>query len=197
MTLITPRDGSEALGRRSFISRTGGVALSAAALALLGGNEALAKGKKGAAGDVDILNVALGLEHEAIAAYQLGAESKLLSAGVLPVAVLFQSHHKEHRDALVATIKKLGGKEVASKSLADYAKELGAGGLKSEADVLGLARKLELGAINAYLGVIPAFADRELAKIAGRLAADETSHWAILNNALGGKPNAKALGFGA
>ena len=61
------------------------------------------------AGDVNILNVALGLEHEAIGAYQLGAESGLLQKPVLDVAVLFQGQHKEHRDALVATVRKMGG----------------------------------------------------------------------------------------
>lgn len=61
------------------------------------------------------MNVALGLEHEAINAYQIGAESGLLDKGTLGVAVGFQSDHKFHRDALIATIKKLGGKAVAEK----------------------------------------------------------------------------------
>jgi hypothetical protein len=52
------------------------------------------------------------------------------------------------------------------------------------------------GATNAYLGVIPAFKDPALAKVAARLAADETMHWTILNNALG-RPLAGAFSFGA
>jgi hypothetical protein len=44
---------------------------------------------------------------------------------VLDTAVLFQSHHKQHRDALVATIEKPGGKPVMAKSNADYAAGLG------------------------------------------------------------------------
>ena len=64
--------------RRLFLGRTG-LPLSGVAVALLAGNEALAT-KAGGAGaqDVQILNTALGAELEAIAAYQLGAESKLL-----------------------------------------------------------------------------------------------------------------------
>lgn len=116
---------------------------------------------------------------------------------MLDVAVLFQGHHKAHRDALTATIKKLGGTPVAEKKLDEYAKALKADTLKSQGDVLTLAARLELGAANAYLGVIPAFKDPQLAKVAGRLAADETSHWSILNNALGGKPPSSALSFGA
>ena len=69
--------------------------------------------------------------------------------------------------------------------------------LKSQADVLDLAARLEMGATNAYLGVIPAFKDAQLAKVAGRLAADETMHWTILNNALGRPLPADALPFGA
>ena len=135
--------------------------------------------------DVDILNIALGLEHEAINAYQLGAASGLLQKPVLDVAVLFQSHHKGHRDALIATIQKMGGKPVAEKSLDEYAKALNAASLKNQADVLTLAAKLELGATNAYLGVIPAFKESKLGQVAARLAADETMHWTALSSALG------------
>jgi rubrerythrin len=157
----------------------------------------MAASKNTTAADVDILNVALGLEHEAINAYQLGAESGLLADPVLQVAVLFQGHHKAHRDALAATIKKLGGTAVGEKSMNDYATALNAGSLKSQADVLHLAARLEKGAANAYLGVIPAFNDNGLAQIAGRLAADETMHWTTLASALGESLPANALTFGA
>ncbi|WP_163413779.1 ferritin-like domain-containing protein, partial [Escherichia coli] len=84
------------------------------AIALLGGASGLARAASAdPAKDSGILNVALGLEHEAINAYQLGATSGLLQKPVLDVAVRFQSHHKAHRDALIATIQALGGKPVA------------------------------------------------------------------------------------
>lgn len=182
--------------RRSFMG-TGG-ALSAVAVALLAGKDVLAAGMKGdMSKDVSILNVALTLEHEAINAYQLGAGSGLLQKPVLDIAVQFQGHHKTHRDALMATIQKLGGKPVAELKLEDYAKALNAASLKSQGDVLDLAARLELGATNAYLSVIPALGDRELAKVAARLAADETMHFTILNNALGRPLPAGALSFGA
>ncbi len=190
-TLLVP-------ARRSFLSSSGKATLSVAAIALLAGRADLASAATGdAAKDVDILNVALGLEHEAINAYQLGATSGLLQKPVLDVAVLFQSHHKSHRDALIATIEKLGGKPVAEKSLNDYAKALNAASLTSQADVLNLAARLEMGATNAYLSVIPAFKDHNLAQIAGRLAADETMHWTALTSALGRPLPTKALSFGA
>jgi rubrerythrin len=180
--------------RRSFIGNA--AKLSAATVALLAGTEALAQGS-GSMQDVNILNVALGLEWEGINAYTLGAQSGLLQKAVLDTAVRFQTDHKEHADALVATIRKLGGKPVEAKSLGEYARVLGADSLRSQADVLELAARLELGATNAYLGVIPAFKDAGLAKVAGRLAADEVMHWTILNSALGKPLPAGGLPFGA
>ena len=184
--------------RRRFLSRSSQLTLSAAALGLLAGTRpAVAQSTASMEADAGILNVALGLEHEAINVYQLGAASGLLGKPVLDVAVAIQSHHKAHRDALVATIQKLGGRPVAEKSLDDYAKALNAAALKSQGDVLMLAARLELGATNAYLGVIPAFKDNKLGQVAARLAADETMHWTILSQALGKMLPAGALSFGA
>lgn len=184
--------------RRLFLSRSGQLSLSAAAIGLLAGTRpAMAQSSMAMEADVGILNVALGLEHEAINAYQLGAGSGLLSKPVLDVAVGFQSHHKAHRDALVATIQKMGGRPVAEKTLDDYAKALNAASLKSQADVLMLAARLELGATNAYLGVIPSFKDNHLGQVAARLAADETMHWTVLSQALGKMLPSGALSFGA
>ena len=186
------------LPRRFFMARTSHLTLSAAALAMLGGTRtAMAQTSSTMAADVGILNVALGLEHEAINAYQLGAGSGLLQKPVLDIAVLFQSHHKAHRDALIATIQKMGGTPVAEKMMDDYAKALNAGSLKTQADVLTLAAKLELGATNAYLGVLPSFKDNKLGQVAARLAADETMHWTVLSQALGRMLPGGALSFGA
>ena len=183
--------------RRALLRGVGTLGLSAAAVAILGGCESMAASTSASAADVDILNVALGLEHEPIGAYQLGAESGVLQKPVLDTAVLFQSHHKAHRDALISTIQKMGGKPVAEKSLDEYAKALNAASLKSQADVLTLAAKLELGATNAYLGVIPAFKEGKLGQVAARLAADETMHWTALSSALGKSLPTGALTFGA
>ncbi len=112
----TLTSGASVPSRRAFMGRTG--TLSAVAVALLAGKDAMAQGMAGdTSKDVSILNVALGLEHEAINAYQLGAGSGLLQKPVLDVAVRFQADHKAHRDALIATIQKLGGTPVMEKKL--------------------------------------------------------------------------------
>src|SRR5215212_4911553 len=134
--------------RRMFLGQSG-VLLSGAAVALLAGKPALAAQADAAtANDVQILNTALGAELEAIAAYQLGAESKLLEKPVLDLAVTFQGHHKEHADVLSKTVMKLGGKPVSAKSKYDFPVDQ----LKSQADVLKFAARLEQGAVSAYLG---------------------------------------------
>src|ERR1700754_4980211 len=103
--------------RRAFLTQSG-ILLSGTAVALLAGNDVLAQksGGKATEDDVRILNSALGSELEAIAAYQVGAESGLLQKPVLELAVTFQSHHKQHADVLAKTVEKLGGKPVTVKA---------------------------------------------------------------------------------
>ena len=107
---------SPQIARRAFLGKSG-LLLSGAAVALLAGNDVLAQKSKGGGGanDVNILNTALAAELEAVAAYQVGAESGLLEKPVLALAGQFQGHHKEHADVLAQTIQKLGGKPVAAK----------------------------------------------------------------------------------
>jgi len=171
------------LSRRKFIGN--GLLLSGAAVALLSGNEALAAtGGKAREDDVRILNTALGAELEAIAAYQVGAESGLLQKPVLDLAVTFQGHHKEHADVLRKTVEKLGGKPVAAKAKYMFPTDT----LKTQADVLRFAASLEKGAVSAYLGAVPVFHDRDLSKAAASILGDEAMHWAVLRNALGEPP---------
>lgn len=182
------------LARRSFISQA---MLSATAIALLAGNEALAASndsdKQNGAGeqlaatsDVEILNTALGAEQEAIAAYQVGAESGLLKKPARDLAVTFQGHHKAHADLLAKTVKKLGGTPSEAKTVAQY--HFPTDKLKTGTDVLRFAATLEKGAVSAYLGAIPLFANRDLAKAAGSILGDEAMHWAVLRQALGEAP---------
>jgi rubrerythrin len=141
--------------------------------------------------DVAIMNVALGLEHQAIAAYMAGAGTKLLSDPVLQVAVKFMKQHQEHRDALAKTIKAFGGKPVEAKANYDVAKiasEVGVKELKTEADIVTLAMKLEAQATSAYYGAIPGIASKDVLKAAVSIMADEAQHTALLRQALGQDP---------
>jgi rubrerythrin len=159
--------------------------LSAGAVAVLAGRDALAQGHKAPSeADVRILNTALGAELEAIAAYQLGAESGLLGTTAKTIALQFQGHHKEHADVLASTIRKLGGKPVDPRGRYSFPTEK----LKAEADVLRFAAGLERGAVSAYLNAVPLFQDRALSQAAASILGDEAMHWAVFRQVLGETP---------
>jgi len=174
--------------RRSFLFNSMNIALSGAAVAMLAGRSGLVSAanrtETQAIDDVRILNTALGAEREAIAAYAVGAESGLLGSAVLKVAVTFQGHHKEHRDVLASTIRKLGGQPTEPPKSYNFPVER----LKTQADVLKFAAELERGAVSAYAGAVPLFVNRDLSKAAASILADEAMHWAILRQTLGMDP---------
>lgn len=184
--LLTPSES--VTGRRSFLTGLGRITLSATAIALLAGQDRRALGGDAhaatAGNDVTILNAALGAEQEAVAAYQVGAESGLLQKPVLDLAVKFQGHHKQHIEALANTVKKLGGKPVEAAKSYDFP----VAKLKTQNDVLAFAAGLEKGAVSAYLGAVPILQDRQLASVAASILGDEAMHWAVLRQALGEDP---------
>lgn len=177
-----------AVTRRSFFGGAKRTTLSAGAVLLLAGCGTGGYTRQASAGslesDIRILNTAISAEQEAIAAYQVGAESGLLQSEVLKLAVQFQGHHKEHAEVLADTVTKLGGTPVEAKAQYDFPVD----SLKSQADVLGFAAGLEKGAVSAYLGAVPLFENRELAKAAASILGDEAMHWAVLRGALGQDP---------
>jgi rubrerythrin len=182
--------------RRGVILGTGKTLSVAGAAVLLGtGVAALTARPANAKQDVEILNAAIALEHEGIAAYQIAAESGLLQPDVVQAGVTFQGHHKLHRDELVKAVKTLGGTPAEPKKLEEYAADLQASTLKDQADVLKLALGLERGAANAYLSLIPSLGS-DFHQVAGRMAGDEAFHVAILANALGEPIPKEGLMFG-
>lgn len=183
-TLITPPDAR----RRGLLKAPGLFALGSLAVITLGESmPAWAQTQSGSTrDDINILNTALGLEYQAIAAYQVGAESGLLQKPVLATAIKFQDHHKAHAQVLAGTVSKLGGTPVTAKKASAY--EFPTDKLKTQADVLRFAAGLEKGATSAYLGVLPNFYNRELTRAAGSILGDEAMHWAVLLHALGEDP---------
>ncbi len=171
--------------RRRFLAQTGGLALSGAAVAVLADLPGRAHAAAPAtSGDLQILNTAIAAEHEAVAAYALGASSGLLTTDVAKVALAFQGHHKEHVEALAKAVRALGGQPADPKR--DYVFPVAK--LKSQKDVLEFAAGLERGAMSAYVGAIPLFTDRGLSTAAASILADESMHWAVLRSALGLDP---------
>jgi rubrerythrin len=186
MSFLTASDTGLVVPNRRLL--LGGALLSGAAIALLAGREALAatasRGTQYSANDTGILNTALGAEHEAVAAYEVAAESGLLEKPVLALAAQFQGHHRAHVDLLAKTVTKLGGRPVAAKTRYTFATDK----LKTQADVLRFAALLEKGAVSAYLNAVPVFSNRDLAKAAASILGDEAMHWAVLRQAVGENP---------
>jgi len=163
---------SRSASRRKFLL-AGGASAAAATLP-----PAVSAGVVKWAGDVAILNVALGLEHQAIAAYNAGAASKLLSEAHMKIAVSFLNDHKRHRDALAQFIRRFGGTPVEPQKSYDFGK------IGSAEDILKLAQKLEEGAEIAYLTNAGNLKNKELLNAAVPILEDEVRHNIVFRQAL-------------
>jgi rubrerythrin len=191
-------------GRRQFI-RAGMITGAASAFAMMAANgiafgkdkdkdkDKMKKGKGGGGGeeaDVKILNVALGLEYQAIYAYHVAAGTGLLSEQVKPVALLFLSQHEEHANIEETTIKKFGGTPVTKMEKYDLGD---LSGIKTEKDLLGFALGLEQQAAVTYLKVAGNFMTKELIPIVSGIGANEAQHAALLRYVIGENPVPKAV----
>lgn len=168
---------SPVTARRNWM-RLAGTASAGAIFYLLTGNpkRLYAQSKKG---DLGILTAALYLENEAVIAYQAGAESKLLSPGVLKVAVAFQSDHKYHRDGIGGVLKSFGVEPSGPEKKYDF------GHLHNENDILRLARDREHGAVQAYATLASNILTKPVLNFGANILADEVRHLTILNSVLG------------
>lgn len=185
--IVAPTEQDTVATRRNFLKKGGAMGLAAVALGLVDVQPGWASMvSTSEAGDARILNVALGLEYEAIAAYTVGAKSGLLKRPVLKVALQIQGQHKAHAEALEGAIRSMGARAVSAKPIGAY--DFPVSKLHNQADVLRFAAGLEHAAAMAYLGAVPEFHNRALSNTAASIMGDETMHWAVLRGALGENP---------
>jgi len=130
-------------------------------------------------GDIKTLNVAIALERAGIKAYTDAAATGLLSKPVLGIATGFMKDHVAHRDALIAAVKHAGAAATTETTKLTYPS------LKTQGDILKFALAVERQAASTYLSVIPSFKDRQLAQVSAAILGNETTHVAILAQALG------------
>ena len=128
--------------------------------------------------DLKTLGSALALERAALDAYGKAVDSKALSAPVLAVVNLFVADHTAHRDALIAAIT--AGGQTPGTDLAP----LDTPTLQTEADILNYAYGVERTLANGHLTAVPAFRNRDFAKTAASILGVETTHVALLAEAL-------------
>lgn len=172
--IATPLATTAAVGAAS---RAGIPLRNPAALESIGRLDVLPLDKTGTATEGRFI-VALGLEHEAIAAYDAGAKSNLLPAAQLKIAVSLQGDHKRHRDALTSCVRRFGGTPVDPKASCDF------GAIGSASDVLKLAQRLEEGAQIACLTNAGNLVSRELLNAAVPILGGEVRHNVVLRQAL-------------
>lgn len=163
--------------RREWL-RLAASASAGTALCLLSGDFAQLRAQT-KEGDIGILTAALYLETEAVTAYQAGAESKLLSPAILKVAVAFQSDHKYHRDGIAGVLKSLGVEPAGPEKHYDF------GRLRSEKDILLLAREREHGAVLAYSTLASNILTKGVLNFGANVLVDEVRHRTILDSVLG------------
>ena len=135
---------------------------------------------QGGGGDVDILNFALTLEYLEADFYAKVNNSGMLKGKVADLAKRFGNEEQAHVDALIALIKKAGGKPaVAPKTTFP---------LDDERSILKLAATVENLGARAYLGQAAHIQDKEILAAALSIHSVEARHAAVLNLATGAKP---------
>jgi len=131
---------------------------------------------EGAVADVNVLNEALELEHEAVAAYSAALE--VLTGSALRAGRTFRDHEREHVQALTRAIRDLGGRPTKPGRF-EFPR------LRTQEEVLRFAVELENGAVAAYVDAIPKLDDPDLRSTAASIVANEAEHLAVLHEAMG------------
>lgn len=181
-----PRRGAT---RRRLIAGAGGLTVGVAALGLVAActsNATVETRSTGTADDAALLNNVLGLEYEAIAAYDAALAGGALGETQAALARAFQADHAKHAEALARAIARLQGRLVGTP--APTGSRFSAATLSDRGDALRFLAGFEQGLALAHLGAVPAFADKELAKGAAGILGVETMHWSALRGALGEDP---------
>jgi rubrerythrin len=146
--------------------------------------------------DKVLLQTAQSIEILAIQTYQKAIDSGLLTDQTIKdVAVLFQSQHQDHSDALARAITAAGGKAVTTPNeyLASNVVDKAVSELTDQKSVLVLARDLENLAAQTYVDAGGVFSTPELRKTGMSIGETEARHITVLNLALGYSPVPLAL----
>jgi hypothetical protein len=171
--------------RRLILGGGGGLAVAAASAALSG----CASGAGGSArterpgDDAALIANLLGLEYEAIAAYDTVLAAAVLGEAERGLAAGFRADHRNHADALRRTIERVGGAFVDIDRKSGQPAALG-----GRDDALRFLIGVEQGLTLAHLASVPAFSGRDLAKGAAGILSVESMHWAVWRRAVGEEP---------
>ncbi|MCW3041123.1 MAG: hypothetical protein JWM31_3028 [Solirubrobacterales bacterium] len=135
-------------------------------------------------GDIDILNFALTLEYLETRFYKT-AMGLNLTGDAKKYAKDFAADEQEHVNALVGTIKKLGGTPAAKPTFQF--------GITDQASFLKLAQTLEDTGVSAYNGAGPLLKNKDLLAAAGSIVQIEARHAAAIRLVNGANPSPDAF----
>jgi rubrerythrin len=130
--------------------------------------------------DVALLNQALDLEHEAIAAYTAGIP--LLDGRPKKAAQLFLEQELSHAGEMYGLIKQAGGRPNKAKASYDL------GHPSTAMDVLRLLHDLEHRELRLYLGALTRLSPGSVRAAVAAVLANDAQHVAVLRSALGMVP---------
>lgn len=163
-----------AISRNQLLA--GGAALSIFTPALV---NAMAEAASAAtSGDIAILNSEIALENAGVKAYRDAASLNILTPPVLAVAMSFVSDHLAHIGALTAAVKAGGGTPTTETAKLEYP------ALRTQADILAFAEKVERLAATSYLKDIEELKDPKLSRLMASIMGVETTHVMVLSEAL-------------
>lgn len=128
--------------------------------------------------DIKALGVALALERSVIRTYSDPALTHFLAPQVLVVLNAFLADHTAHQAALEQAITAAG--QQPAQDVTDVTRPA----LANEGDVLGFAYTLERSLANTHLVAVPDYRNREYATTAASILGVETTHVALLGEAL-------------
>jgi hypothetical protein len=135
--------------------------------------------------DVEILNLALDLEHKAIAAYTAGIP--LLSGHAQKSAQQFLAQELQHANELSGLIRRQDGQPNKPQPTYDLGRP------QSRDEVLQLLHEIERAQVRAYLAAIPEVAPGTFKSALGAILGSDAQHVALLRAALGAAPLVGAL----
>lgn len=178
-------DGHNGGRSRRDVLRSAAAFAAALCLGSLAGCAALGPAEpkpRDAADDLALLDNLLGLQNEAVAAYDFVRGAGVLDGAERDQATLFAADHVKHAEALARSIERLGGAAVVA-AKRNYG--FSAGAVARRADAIDFLIGIEQGLTLACLGAVPAFVARGFAKDTAAMLGVAAMHWAFWRRALG------------
>lgn len=140
-----------------------------------------------AAGDVDIVNFALTLEHLEAEFYKMAVAGGKLSGNALTILTAIRDHEISHVNALTAVVTQLGGTPVTKRASYNF------GDMSTQENILKTAETLELTGVGAYTGQAALISDKQaILPAAASIEQVESRHYAAIRllNGVDGAPEA-------